>query len=49
MLYDISGVGQKALRDLSLKDIYMVIILNKQAIIASKSYWENKVQGNNID
>ena len=30
MLYNIPVVGQKALRDLSLKDIYMVFSLNKK-------------------
>ena len=49
MWYDIPGMGQKALGDLSLEYIYMVFILNKKNIIAAKLYWENKLQGNNID
>ena len=48
-LFDVPGVGQKAPRDLSLKDIYNVFVVNKKPVIASKSYLEHKLQDNNIN
>ena len=48
-LFDVPGVGRKALRDLSLKDIYNVFVENKKPVIASKSYWEHRLRDNDIN
>ena len=45
MLFIIPGSGKKTLRDLSQKDIYNILLLNRKPILKSKAYWENKLHG----